>query len=109
MASIRAVGNFYRLSCQRQDENELLVSAFRLVNLDITQASPIIHTDTHTYTHTHYCTLHFPRQFELSSAEEQRCTWVRFMILQVLLCVRSTNCYFNAFQSKVMDFSCHLY
>lgn len=103
MPSIGTVGNSFRLSRRRQDENELLVSVFRLLNLDITQASIITHT------HTHYCTLHFPHQLECSSAEEQRCTQVRFIMLEVLLCVRSTNGYFNAFQSKVMDFSCHLY
>lgn len=51
MPSIRTVGNFFRLSCRRQDKNKLLVSAFRLVNLDITQASTITHTHTHALLH----------------------------------------------------------
>ena len=79
--SIRTVGNFFGLSCPRRDKNELLVSAFRLVNLDITQALTI------TQTHRHNCTLYFPCHFELSSAEQRHCARVSFMILQVLLCV----------------------
>lgn len=95
MPSIRTVGNFFRFSCRKQDKNELLVSAFSLVNLDITQAS--------TITHTH-ALLHFAVSTTALCTSNSPCTRVRFMILQVLLCVRSTNRYSNAFQAKVMDF-----
>lgn len=102
MPSVRTVRNFFGLSCQRQDENELLVSALRRVNMDITQA----------WTFHKHALLDIAFTMSLQTFlcwGEQRCTWVRFMILQVLLDVRSTNGYFNAFHYKIMNFSCHLY